>query len=103
MIQLNLKVNVIRITKTAGALGGWTEIKNVLHNNLHCRINWKRGSEKIFFEKSTYFRDAKMFCRVVDIDIKDQVQYNGKTYEVVDVANTDESNRFMTLDLKLIE
>lgn len=103
MIQLNLKVDVLRMNKTAGALGGWTEVKNVLHKNLPCRINWKRGSEKIFFAKNTYFRDAKMFCRIVDIDVKDRVKHGSKTYEVVDVANIDESGRFMTLDLKLIE
>ncbi len=103
MIQLNKKVNVIRIIKTAGALGGWTEVNNVLHNNLPCRLNWKKGSEKIFFAKNTYFRDARMFCRVVDIDVKDRVVYNGKTYEVVDVGNVDESGRYLTLDLKLIE
>lgn len=103
MIQFNIKVDVLRMSKTSGALGGWTEVKNVLHKNLRCRINWKRGSEKIFFAKNTYFRDARMFCRVVDINVKDRVKYGSKTYEVVDVANVDESNRLMTLDLKLIE
>ena len=103
MIQLNSKVNIIRIVKTAGTLGGYTEAENVLHSNLPCRINWKRGSEKIFFAKNTYFRDAKMFCKVVDIDMKDRVQYKSKTYEIVDIANVDESSRYMTLDLKLIE
>jgi len=105
MIHFNSKVDVIRIVKTTnpGGLGGWVEVKNVLLNKLPCRILWKRGSEIIFFCKSTYFRDAKMFCRIADIDVKDRVKYNGKTYEVVDVANIDESSRLMTLDLKLIE
>jgi len=103
MLQLNVKVNVFRIIKTTDALGGWTEVRNVLHNNLPCRINWKRGSEKIFFEKNTYFRDAKMFCRIVDINIEDEVQYNNKTYEVVDIVNVDVSDRYMSVDLKLIE
>ena len=103
MIQLNIKVNVIRTTKTAGALGGWTEVENVLHHNLPCRINWKRGSEKIYTDKNTYFRDAKLFCKVVDIGVKDQIEYNGKTYEVVDVSDIDEKGSYMTLDLKLIQ
>jgi len=103
MLQLNVKVNVFRIIKTTDALGGWTEVRNVLHNNLPCRINWKRGNEKLFFAKNTYFRDAKMFCRVVDIAVKDEVQYNGKIYEVVDVADVDNSDRYMSVDLKLIE
>ena len=103
MIQLNSKVNVIRITKTAGALGGWTEVEAVLHSNLPCRINWKRGSEKIFFAKDTYFRDAKLYCKVVDVTVEDKVQYNSRTYDIVDVNNVDEAGRFLVLDLKLVE
>lgn len=99
----NTKVNVIRISKTAGALGGWTEVENVLHNNLPCRINWKRGSEKIFFDKNSYFRDGKLYCSVVDITIKDRVQYKSKTYQIVDVNNVDEVSKYLVLDLKLIE
>ena len=103
MIQLNIKVNVIRVTKTSEALGGWTEDETTLHENLPCRINWKRGSEKIYTDKNTYFRDARLFCKVVDIDVKDRIQYNSKTYEIVDVSNVDESNIYMVLDLKLIQ
>ena len=102
MIQFNKKVNILRITNTTTAMGQ-TEVSNVLHNNLPCRINWKRGSEKIFFNKDTYFRDAKLFCRVVDITGKDRVQYNSKTYRIVDVSNADESSRFLVLDLRIVE
>lgn len=101
-MQLKSKVNILRITNTTSAMGQ-TEVPNVLYRNLPCRINWKRGSEKIFFGKETYFRDAKLFCRVVDIITKDRIQYGNKTYQIVDVANADESNRFLALDLKLIE
>ena len=103
MIQLNVKVNVIRVAKTSEALGGWTEVETTLHENLPCRINWKRGSEKIYTDKNTYFRDARLFCKVVDIDVKDRIQYNSKTYEIVDVSNVDEKGSYMTLDLKLVE
>jgi len=102
MIQFNKKVDILRIGKTPGAMGS-AEVANVLHNNLPCRINWKRGREKIFFGKNTYFRDAKLFCRVVDITNKDRVRYNGKVYQIADSVNVDEANRLLTLDLKLIE
>jgi len=102
MIQLNKKVNILRITTSPGAMGV-SEVANVLHNNLPCRINWKRGTQKIFFAKDTYFRDAKLYCRVVDITVKDRVQYGSRIYQIVDVANADETNRFMVLDLKLVE
>jgi len=98
----NIKVNVIRVTKTADALGGWTEVNNVLHVNLPCRFNHKRGTEKIFFAKNSYFRDIKMYCAVVDIDRKDRVVYGSATYEVVDISNVGEMSRYMALDLKLI-
>jgi len=103
MLQYNIKVDVIRITKTVGALGGWTEVRNVLHNNLSCRFNHKRGSEKIFFGKNSYFRDVRMYCAIADINVKDRVQYNGATYEVVDVSNIGEMSRYMSIDLKVIE
>lgn len=96
------KVNIIRITSAPGAMGQ-TEVANVLHNNLPCRINWKRGSQKIFFAKDTYFRDAKLFCKVVDVTVKDRVQYGSRTYQIVDVSNVDEVSRFLVLDLKLVE
>jgi len=99
----NIKVNVIRITKTVGALGGWTEVKNILHNNLPCRFNHKLGTEKIFFDKNSYFRDVKMYCAIVDINVKDRVVYNSATYEVVGISNVSEMSRYMAIDLKVIE
>jgi len=102
LLQLNQKVNILRITSTTTAMGQ-VETETVHINNLNCRINWKRGSEKIFFAKDSYFRDGKLFCRVIDITNKDRVQYKSKTYQIVDVNNADESNRFLVLDLRIIE
>lgn len=102
MIQFNTKVNILRIAKTVTVMGQ-KEVANVLHNNLSCRINWKRGQEKIFFAKNSYFRDGKLFCRIIDVTVRDRVQHKAKTYEIVDVANTDESNRLLVLDIRIIE
>lgn len=101
-MQFKSKVNIIRIAKVAGAMGQ-AKVSNVLYSNLPCRINWKRGQEKIFFAKNTYFRDAKLYCRIIDVTVQDQVQYNNKTYEIVDVSNVDNSDRYLVLDLRLIE
>lgn len=105
MIQFNAKVNILRVIKTTspGGLGGYAEANNVLHKNLPCRINWKRGSEKIFLDKNTYFRDARLYCRVVDVTIKDKVQYNSTVFDIVDVSNVDETGKLLTLDLKLTQ
>jgi len=101
----NKRVNIIRVTKTTnpGGLGGYTEVENILHLNLSCRINWKKGSEKIWTGKDTYFRDARLYCAVVDVTVKDKVQYNGTTYDIVDVSNVDEAGRLLVLDLKLMQ
>jgi len=101
-VQFKSKVNILRITYTPSAMGQ-TEVSDELYKNLPCRINWKRGSEKIFFAKNSYFRDGKLYCRVIDVTVKDRVQYNSKTYQIVDVNNVDEVNRFLVLDIKIIE
>lgn len=98
----NVKVNVLRITSTTTGMGQ-TEVSNVLHYNLPCRISWKKGNQKIFFNKETYFRDAKLFCSVVDITVKDRIQYGSRIYQIVEVDNAHNMNRFLTLTLKLVE
>ena len=99
----NVTVDVLRMTNTSDDMGGWTEVEVILHNDLKCRINWVRGSEKVMFDRDTWFRDAKMYCGVVDILTKDRVLYNGNTYEVVNVSNVDNMDRYMVVDLRLVE
>lgn len=101
----NSKVNIVRVTKTQtqGTLGGWTETLSVLHRDLPCRINWISGSKRIYFDKDTYFRDAKLYCDVVDVTTEDRVQYKGQVYKIVDVADTDELSKFLVLTLRLLK
>lgn len=102
MPQYNAKVDILRITSTPGAMGQ-TEVANVLHNNLPCRINWKSGSQRIQFDKDTYYRDGVLYCRVVDITTKDRVQYSSTIYQIVDVSNVDERSKFLVITIKLVE
>ncbi len=99
---LNTKVNILRVTNTTGALG-CAESVNVLHHNLKCRLVWKKGSQKIFFNKDTYFRDGKLYCNVIDVTTEDRVQYGAKIYDIVDVDNTHEMGHHMALTLKIVE
>lgn len=99
----NSKVNIIRLTKVSDGLGGWDEVENILHSNLSCRINWSSGSERIQFDKTTYYRDAKLYCRVVDVTTKDRVRYDSKDYEIVNVSNPDNINKYLILEIKLID
>ncbi len=99
----NKTVNVLRITKTSADDGSWTEAEVVHIYQLPCRINWLRGSERVMFSKDTWFRDAKVYCAVVDILNKDRISYDSKTYEVVNVSNPDEMNKYMIVEMRLIE
>jgi len=103
MIHFNSKVDILRVTKASDNMGGYAEAESVLYADLPCRINWTRGSEKIMFDKETYYRDAKLYCRAIDVDVKDRVRYNGATYEIVNVSNVDNLNRYLTLELRLIQ
>ena len=99
----NVTVDVLRINRTSDSMGGWTEVEVILHNDLKCRINWVRGSEKVFTDKDTWFRDAKLYCNVVDIQTKDRIVYNSKTYEVVNVSDVDNMGKYLIVEIKLIE
>jgi len=100
----NTKVDVIRIDSTKDSMGGYTEVKTVLHKNMRCRINWTTGIEKIQFDKVTYYRDAKVYCGVyTDIRQYDLIRYKSKDYEIVNISNVDEANEYMILEIKLID
>lgn len=99
----NATVDVLRITRTSDGMGGSTEVEVVHINDLPCRINWSRGSERIMFGKDSWFRDAKMYCGIVDIQTKERILYDSKTYEVVNVSNVDNMDRFLTVEMRLVE
>lgn len=102
-MQYNAKVDILRIARETNDMGGWSEVENVLHRNLPCRIVWTKGIEKIQFAKDTHYSDAKLFCRIVDVTVSDRVSYNDKKYEIKDVSNPDNENKRLVLVLKLIE
>lgn len=82
---------------------GMTEAAAIIHQDVPCRINWLKGEKKIFFGKDSYFRDGRVYCGVLDVDINDLVEFNGKTYEIVDVENPDEMNWHLVLDIRLVQ
>lgn len=102
-MQYNAKVDVVRIQKTSDGMGGWTEVENVLHDELPCRITWPKGTESVQFMKDTHYINAMMYCAVVDITKDDRVTYDSRTYEVLDVRNPDNKNRRLTILLRLLE
>lgn len=99
----NSKVDVVRPVRAPDGLGGWQESEVVSYKNLPCRINWTSGKEKAILSKTTYFRDAKLYCRPIEVENKDRVKFNDKTYKIVSIENCDNMNRYMILDIGLVE
>lgn len=99
-MQFNSKVNIVRTTVKRDTVGGFTEnVETTIHTDLPCRINWSRAREKVMFGKDDYLRDAKLYCRAVDITVADVVVYNDDNYNIVGLVNVDNRNRQMVLDI----
>lgn len=99
----NSKCDVVQPIRVPDGLGGWQEGENIAYKNLPCRINWTSGKEKAILSKTTYFRDAKLYCRPIVVENKDKIKFNGKTYKIVSIENVDSMNKYMILDIGLIE
>ena len=100
----NSKVDVLRMTRTSDSMGGWTEVEVIVFNDMACRINWLKTSEKTFFDKETAIIDAKLYCAVVAILAGDRIVYNSKTYEVIGPPkNPDNMDRYLIVEMRLIE
>jgi len=97
----NSKIDVYRTDKISDGMGSWYTTENLVYENLPCRINWVKGAEKIQFDKNTYYRDGKVYCRPVEITTDYCIKYNGVTYDVVNVSNVDNMNRLLVLEIKL--
>ncbi len=102
-MQYNSKINILRSNRVEDEIGSWEVIEVTLHENLPCRINWTKGTEKIQFNKITHFCDAKVFCRAIDITVKDVVLFDEKRYEILNVINFDNMNRYIRLEILKIE
>ena len=100
MLQLNTKVNVITLTRTPDNVGGWTVSENVTILNMPCRINWVKGSEKLLADKTTHYRDAKLFCKCVSLTVENLIVHAGVYYDIVNVSNVDSKNEYLVVDIK---
>jgi len=99
-VQYNSKMKVVRVSTKADGVGGLAATGDItVHESLPCRINWSRGKEKLMFNKQDYLRDAKVYCRVVDILESDVVIIKDVRYNIVGLTNTDEVNRQMVLEI----
>jgi len=101
----NCLVNVVRVARTNTA-AGLTEVPTNIVTNMLCRIRWRSGSERILFDKTTYFRDATLHCRVpagVTITNKDRINYKGELFEIIDIQDFRNLGRLLSIELKRIK
>jgi len=103
MIHFNSKVDIYSKVRTRDDVGGWTTAYPLVYKNLPCRINWSKGNEKIMFDKTTSYRDAKVYCRIAQITVQHRLTLNDVHYDIVSVNNTDCANKFMVLEIKKSE
>ena len=102
MQHLNAKIDVLESTSSqdaAGRLSVTWAVKTWM-SDVPCRINWSAGTEKIMFDQETHIRDAKLYLHVLDIAVADIIEYDSIYYDIVDVINPDNANKFMRLDVK---
>jgi len=98
----NIKMNVERPTEVADDYGTVTTTWAMLHYQQPCRVNWLKGDEKVFTDRKSHFRDAKVYCDVIDIVVKDRITIGGNVFEVIEVANIDNVGKFLTIFLEKI-
>ena len=99
----NVLVDIVRPVKISTSTG-IEESTVVLAANLMCAIGWKTGSEKIMFNKVSYFLDAIMICRVFGTAVKvsDRVVHQGNVFEIVDVMDISNLGRRWKIALRRI-
>lgn len=98
----NILVDIIRLAKIKTSIGA-NATEQVPYHNLPAAIRWSKGSEKLMFDKTTWYRDATMRCRYCDIKTTDKVRYLGKDFEIVDIINFRNLNKRLVITLKRLE
>lgn len=98
----NCRVDVVRPVRSATSTG-IAETTVMLVYRLMCAIEWKMGSEKILFDKETYFLDAILTCRNVAagvIETTDRIVYKDDTFEIVGIVDIDNLGRRLRIAIK---
>lgn len=100
----NVFVNVIRLVRVVTS-SGTQKSETVIVSNMPCEIRWRTGKERILFDKTTYFRDATLRCRVQaeTITTKDVISYDGLKYEIVSVIDLRNLHKLLVIDIRRVE
>jgi len=94
--------NVERQTREEDSVGTWKEIWTVVHGNVACCIQPRRGYEFVTHDKMQSEVTHVLYCAVMEIRPSDRVVSMGLVFDVLDVRNVDYLDRFLTIDLKQV-
>ncbi len=100
----NVVVDVIRLVRVATSTGT-EESEQIIVSSLAAHIRWRSGSEKVLFDKNTYFRDATLRCRqpVVTVTTNDRIRYNGLDYEIVGIVDVKNLGILLSMEIRRVQ
>jgi len=90
-------VNVQTPTATRDAYGGYTESWGNALVDMPCRINPVSGSESFSMGKEGATISHKIYCIPATITESDRIVFGTRTFEIVEVRDTDELGRLMVI------
>lgn len=105
----NSKITVQEVARTKDGSGTWTETWSDVTGlaDIPCRINWLTGSisrgETMVGGKVEWIRDGKVYLDYYPtITTEMRIVYNSTNYNIVNLANVDEKDQYMVLNIKKV-
>ena len=102
----NSKITIQSVTVVKNDYGSdtetWADIDDL--TDIPCRINWFSGVRRREFinnGKIEWERDGRVYVNFsTGITTIHRMVYNGKNYDIVNIADFDEMNKYMTINFK---
>lgn len=92
------KIDITRDSGTTGNAGNYIANWNFHLENVPCKIDWSQGQEFNIQDRITSSRDATIFTAILDITVKDRIQFESELYNIVSVIKP--ANKFMKIRIK---
>jgi SPP1 family predicted phage head-tail adaptor len=105
----NSKITIQSVTRIKDIHGSmtesWADVSGL--TDIPCRINWStlvgRG-EHVINNQLQWTRDASIYLAYYsDLTVEMRVVYDGKNYDIVNLANIDERGQYMKLSIKRVK
>lgn len=96
--QFNEKIDVTRDSGSTQSDGSWLASWAAHLSDVPCKIDWREGQEFNIQDRITSSRDATIFTAILDITVKDRIQFDSELYNIVSVIKP--QNKFMKIRVK---